>query len=351
MSYTRSYSTSIKVSGSVSVSYPASEYGGTTTVDYSDVVPINFDVTVATEPFDTSIENAGMRVDGLTASVTAMSAANCAAIAQSSERISDSIVKGFYDLIKNDITTKQTESNTLLQAKSALLLEHSKAVRDKHDRMLADVERERAKFGKVFKELDRELERRITELDRPAFTLSKKAREGVVVQPYLTMAAETADQLGSAGNRGAVEAAGLRSKVMTVLRNLSSSLHTNLMYRRMMSGALWSGGAEEREISYIPVAYCVSDNTEDERRVCRCYVSDSADKNRILASVNAYVSEKGALEPRAIPENELKLIEQAFSGMVQDSYTGLTDGGEYQERVYTEIYRLWKADRSELKQI
>lgn len=353
MSYTRSYSSTIDVTGSVRVSYPPSEHGGSMNVDYEKTIPVKINVTVATEPFDKSVSNAGIRVDGLTASIAAMNAANCAAIAECSNQISDSIVNGFYDLIQSDITTKKAENNTLIQTKSALLLEHSKAVQDKHDRMLSDVERERAKYGKVFNDLDNELERRIIEINKPAFRLSKKVREEVVVKPYLTTAAATADQLGSgSSNGGNLAVAGLRHKVSVVLQNLSDSLHKNLMYRHMMRNILWNKNIDkDKQQSYIPVAYCVSEDIEGARSVCQCYVSNNANKNTILASVNSYVSEKNHLESKAIPNEEMKLIDQAFSSMVQDSYSSTVDHNEYQERVYTEIFRLWKDGCSSLKQL
>lgn len=354
MSYTRSYSSSIKVTGSIDVSYPASEYGGSTTVHYEQNVPVRFDVTVATEPFDNSINAAGACVDGLTASVAAMNAANCAAIAQNSDRISDSLISGFYDLIQSDISTKKAENSTAVQTKSALLLEHSKAVQDKHDRMLTDVERERAKFGKVFNELDKELERRINEVNKPAFMLSRKVRDEVVIKPYLSSAAATADQLGAgSGSSGNVAVAGLRRKVSAVLQNLSDSLHNNLMYRHMMRDILWDKSIDkEQQLSYIPVAYCVFEDIESARSVYQCYVSDNPNKNAVLARVNSYIGEKcNAPEAKAIPDEEMKLIDQAFSSMVQDSYSGLADHNEYQDRVYTEICRLWKDGCPELKQV
>ncbi len=352
MSYVRNYSGTVHVSGSVSAYYPASENGGYHTVSYEQNVPVTFSVTVATEPFDQSVRNASLRVDGLTASVAAMNAANCAAIAESHEQISDSLTKGFYSLIQNDITTKKAENNTLIQTKAALLFEHSKAVKDKHDRMLSDVERERAKFGKVFRDLDNEMERRITEINRPAFTLGKKVREEVAVKPYLSSAAKTADLLGARGNNsGNIAAAGLRQKVSVVLHNLAESLNSNLKYRHMMRDILWNKSIEEdRQQSYIPVAYCVSEQISDGRYVCSCYTSDNARRDSILASVNSYVIQKNA-EARAVPNEELKLIDQAFSSMVQDSYTSSGERDEYRERVYTEICRLWKAGCPNLKQV
>lgn len=352
MSYTRSYSSSININGSINVSYPASEHGGSKTVFYEQNVPVNINVTVATEPFDSSIDTAGTCVDGLTASVAAMNAANCATIAQCSNQISDSLISGFYNLIQSDITTKKAESNSAVQTKSALLLEHSKAVQDKHNRMLTDVERERAKFGKVFNELDNELKRRITEVNRSAFTLSRQIKDEVIVKPYLSAAAVTADQLGAGNNSGSVAVAGLRQKVSVVLQNLSNSLHNNLMYRHMMRDILWDKSIEkEQQLSYIPVAYCVSEDIESTHSVYQCYVSDAPNKNAILACVNSYIGESNNHEAKAIPDEEMKLIDQAFSSMVQDSYSSLSDHNEYQERVYTEICKLWKDGCPELKQL
>lgn len=350
MSYTRSYSSSINVTGSVRVSYPPSEYGGSTTVSYEQNVPVRFEVTVATEPFDDSINTANAHVDGLTESVTAMSMANCAAIIQSSNQISDSLISGFYNLIQSDITTKKAENNTAIQTKSALLLEYSKAVQDKHERMWNDVNREHKKFDKVFNELDNELERRITEINNPAFKLGN-VRENVVVKPCLSTAPSAADQLCSR-SVASVAVARLRQKVLAVFQDLSDSLHNNLLYRHMLRDILWDKSLnKEQQLSYIPVAYCVSEDIESARSDCRCYVSDNQNKNSILNCVNSYIGERNNLEAKAISDEEMKLIEQAFSSMVQDSYSSLSDHNEYQERVYTEICRLWKDGCSGLKQL
>ena len=353
MSYTRSYSSSINVSGSVSVSYPASEHGGTKTVSYSQNVPVTFEVTVATEPFDQSISSASAHIDGLTASVAAMNAANCAAIKQCSDQISDSLIDGFYNLIQSDITTKKSETYTAVQTKSALLLEHSKAVQDKHNRMLSDVERERAKYGKLFNELDKELERRITEVNKPAFVLAHKVRDRIVNEPYLSSAAATADQLGvRSGRSGSVAAVGLRQKVSTVFHHLSDSLNNNLRYRYMMRNILWdkSSGSEE-QLYYLPVAYCVFDDIRSAQSVYQCYVSNDPNKNTILATVNSYVGENLKHDARNISDKDMKLIDQAFSNMVQDSSSALNEHSEFQDRVYTEICRLWKDNFPLLKQL
>lgn len=351
MSYTRTYSGSVTVTGDVTVNYPASQYGGSKTVPYSQTVPLNFNVTVETTPFDQSVDNAANQVNGLTAAVAAMNAANCAAITSNANRISDSIIDGFYGLIQNDISTKKTECSTQIQTKSALLLAHSEAVRDKHDRMLNDVERERAKFGMVFSELDNELERRVKELDKPAFKLSKKVRDEIVFKPFLTTAAVTSEQMSLGSNDTRLAIAGLRQKISTVLQNLLISLNNNLNYRQMMHNVLWRKEAEEEKLTFIPVAYCVSQDLQSANKQCNCFVSDNVMKQEILKSVYAYINENSVNQARAVHEDDMKLIQQAFSSMVQDEYTSFDGHDEYRERVYTEIFRLWKEDSGCFKQI
>ena len=351
MSYTRSYSGSVTVTGDVTVNYPASQYGGTKTVPYSQTVPLNFNVTVETTPFDQSIDSAANQVNGLTAAVAAMNTSNCAAITANANRISDSIIDGFYGLIQNDITTKKAEYSTQIQTKSALLLSHCEAVRDKHDRMLNDVERERAKFGMVFSELDKELERRVTELDKPAFKLSKKGRDEVVLKPFLTTAAMTSEQMGIGSDDTKIAIAGFRHKVSIVLQHLVNSLKNNLSYRQMMHDVLWKKDSEDEQMAYVPVAYCVSQGLQDTNKRCNCFVSDNANKQQILQSVFKYINETGVNSARELNEDDMKLIQQAFSTMVQDEYTSFNGHDEYRERVYTEMLRMWKENSGSIKQL
>ena len=100
MSYIQTFSSVLNVSGSVTVHYPPSEHGGTITEYYDQNVPVDMNVTVNTAPFDQSVQSASYHVDSLTASVAAMNAANCAAIAECSEQVSDGIISGFYNLIR-----------------------------------------------------------------------------------------------------------------------------------------------------------------------------------------------------------------------------------------------------------
>src|ERR1035441_6607904 len=103
MSYRRSYNTSISLSGSETVSYPASEHGGTTTAYWQHTEPISIDITVDTEPFDSSVQSCNGHVLALGAAVGVMNTAQCAAIQQGAAQVSASLQKGFFGTIKTEL--------------------------------------------------------------------------------------------------------------------------------------------------------------------------------------------------------------------------------------------------------
>jgi hypothetical protein len=107
MSYSRNYHETITVSGSKSrsVSYPKSDSGGTmtVTVNYTENVPVDIRINVDTNPFDQSVGSANRHINMLTSSVIATEAAHIAAKVQTSEAISNTIVDGFFGLIKSEI--------------------------------------------------------------------------------------------------------------------------------------------------------------------------------------------------------------------------------------------------------
>lgn len=352
MSYTRSYSSSVTVNGSKVVNYPPNDRGGSMRVPYSETVPVQINITVETTPFDNSVHKAGASVDGLTASVAAMSAANCAAIAKNSEKISQSLINGFYNLINSDITVKKSETNSLLQAKIALLQQLSKDTTDKHTRMSDDIERLRSHYGSIFRDLDQDLAKRIKDLDRPAFSLSEKIRGNILLKPYLSIGASTVSDIDSERHTGeSITIARIRHKVSEVISTMADSLSKNLLYRHMMKDTVWNESSDETELVYIPVAYMISDGINNSNRADSYYLSAKGQADRIVSSVKSYVHLKDSDGGNTISQEEFRLIDQAFSSMVEESFLDQDNTDGYNERVYSEMLRLWQNGKSDLKQL
>jgi len=352
MSYVRSYSGTVTVSGSRTVSYPASQYGGSVTVNYTETVPVSFDVTVDTSSFDGSVDNARKHVDGLTGAVAAMNAAQCLAAKENSQKISKSLIDGFYGLISSDISLKKSECNSELQSKIALLLELAKDVDNKHERMQGDLDRLHAHYGAIFKGLDEDLYKRIRELDKPVFLLDEKAREEVVLHPYRSFGASAEDGM-SGGNRtlGMIVSARLRNSISGVLSNIGRFLGKTVSYKKTMDDVLWNETPENEREEYVPAVYLVSQGLGQPQEEDRCYTVPFGETERMSASVREYIGNNKNTK-KDIGEEEMKLIDQAFFSLVEEQSRGAKlQNDEHGERVFAMMMQMWRRDKQNVGQL
>ena len=174
MSYTRHFSKTITVHYSGSVSYPASQSGGTKSYSGSTKETIHFNVTVDTDPFDESGEHQKDGVDLLTGSVAATEAAQVSSIRENSARIGQTIISGFFKTVKSDISQQITELRTRTDALLVQLNELAKRCNDKRRQMGVDYQRISSRYSKIFDDLNKELDNRIHSIDEPVFRLTRQ---------------------------------------------------------------------------------------------------------------------------------------------------------------------------------
>ena len=90
-------------------------------------VPINIKINVDTSPFERSVISANRQVDFLTGSVDATEAAHIAAKVKSAEDISNTLVKGFYGLVKSEINQQIIKIKPRVEALIIELMHHSQS--------------------------------------------------------------------------------------------------------------------------------------------------------------------------------------------------------------------------------
>ena len=178
MSYTRRYSESITVRGSktVSVSYPASQNGGSTTatVNYTEIVPVDVNINVDTVPFDSSVNDCNASVDLLTGSVVATEVAQIQSIDENSRKISKTLISGFFGYIRSELSQQTAELSSKIDSQLMHLRELAKACLSKKEQMRSDYLRISERYSKIFDDLNNELDNRVLELDKPAFNFREE---------------------------------------------------------------------------------------------------------------------------------------------------------------------------------
>lgn len=181
MSYTRHYNKHIVkaysgyVEDYISVSYGPSDSGGTKTVHvrlpYSGEVheDVQVNIKVDTDPFDRSVKTCANHVDALTGSVVATEAAQVASIQAKAKQIGDTVVDGFFNTVRFEISTQIVELKKRVEALLLDMNEKQKKLLALKNQMEKDYRRTAEHYNSVFGELNNELDHRVHSLDQPVF--------------------------------------------------------------------------------------------------------------------------------------------------------------------------------------
>lgn len=260
MSYSRKYHRTITVNGSESktVSYPKSDSGGsmTVTVHYTKHVPVDIDINVDTNPFDRSVHSANSQINLLTGSVVATEAAHIAAKVQSSKDISDSIIDGFFGLIKAEINQQLTELKPRVEALLIELMQHQQTCVQKKVQLEGDFARISERYGKIFLDLDKELRNRILLLNQSAVgvhaTLTTRVHRSFsdISSGISTIYNKEGSQLQSM-----LFASGLKSRALSLINNAKQYLFSERNLLEQLHQILITENITKVETRKIPVMY------------------------------------------------------------------------------------------------
>lgn len=172
MSYRRSYTGYVHYSGTVS--YPASQNGGS--VSYSGSEPVYITIDVDTNAFDASVGHCNNAVNALTGAVVATEAAQVESKRQASKQIAFTIVKGFFDYVGADLSQKIKELSSKCESLFIALMGHKDNCLSKSKQMQDDYNRISKRYSKIFEDLDKETVSRIEVLDKPTFQFAESAQ-------------------------------------------------------------------------------------------------------------------------------------------------------------------------------
>lgn len=253
MSYTRRQTATIAVDYSGSVSYPASQNGGTVRYSGTAYETVDINVYVDTVPFDGSVNDCRRTVDVLTGAVVATNAAQCKSIYENSRQVGKTIVDGFFKTIQSDLTQQIAQLKAGIEAQLVHMQELGKRCTALQGQMANDYMRICKRYIKIFDELDTELQNRIYALDEPAFRLRATAGE-------LEPGTGTTGTVAIAGVGGAesarlasqMEAGAVKRHALDSIRKAHALLKRQRDDQQLLASALMPG---EAGTIYEPVVF------------------------------------------------------------------------------------------------
>ncbi|MDR2245762.1 MAG: hypothetical protein LBE17_03650 [Treponema sp.] len=216
----------------------------------------NLRFTVDTTPMARTVDSVKGHVNGVSAAVVTMEAAVIASERAASRTICENVDKGFYTLVKSQISQKAVAAYTEMTTKEMTLVQLTKALDNVKRQMEADYQMIARRYTKLFASLNKALEIRVQELDRPAmklaeikksFLFDKLKNNGatmICAANDIVSVAETA--LGGK----------LKQKTKTTLQTLSTQVSQDDSYTKKVSAILLRDeGAGHDAFEFLPAIF------------------------------------------------------------------------------------------------
>jgi hypothetical protein len=344
MSYSQRFRDSITVRGSRSVSYPKSEHGGNMTVSYTETVPLDITVHVETAPFDASVFQCNNSIDVLTGSVVAMNTAQCVAIKETTEKVSTSLVDGFFAAINTELSQQLQALDSAIKASLGLIAEQGKAVTAQRGTMEADYQRISSRYVMLFRDLDSECYKRIYALDKQSFHLAQDIQKKLLLETNVNV---TAQNLLATQEEAASKLMLLVSRMnrltQDVLVTLANYVRQEITMTGLIDSCMLDEEFAEKQDAYIPVIYSESDNLESGARDKNCHIPvyiQGSQKNAVSEALGEFCGNSSKSTWKHVNEAEKAALEKELKSIAESSFAAA--GTEKDVRVYTTLMELWQ---------
>ncbi|MDR0710109.1 MAG: hypothetical protein LBF77_08595 [Spirochaetaceae bacterium] len=312
---------------------------------------------VDTSPMARTVDSVRGHVNGVAIAVTAMEAAVIAAEQDASRTICENVDNGFYILVKSQISQKAVAAYSEMNSKAGILTQLLKALDNIRNQMQADFNMICRRYNKLFQSLNKSLETRIKELDRPAMRLAEIKSSLVFDRlkndsSMLVNAAEETISVGQFAIGGR-----LKQKTRDTMRTLYDSTVESRSYNEKLESILMkqeagpagsSRGSQEKQASssdyfFLPV---VVSSTESLLR-----------SGEVIDTV--YTAQAGVLQNPAPIVTEVKQVQDRLNWtalqdgdkeQVKKEFISLCESGSSDERLNREMIRLFDESSWEVLQ-
>lgn len=231
---------------------------------------------VDTNPMAETVGKVSNHVDGTTTAVVAMKAAVVAAETEGANHVCKQVNRGFYTLIRSQISQKLAKLKSDVDSHLLRLNQQRKQLIAIRQRMERDYNMISSRYIKTFTTINRNLEQRVAELDRPILNLAQNEADKVTNRASRLTADIPVGQLESVKTSQMIAASNLKFRALKSIESIdrfiadSNELEdktSQILLRRRM------GEGTESASWTIPVAIMESNYDASDMSQTRMFVS------------------------------------------------------------------------------
>jgi hypothetical protein len=216
-----------------------------------------FNYTVDTTPMADELSSVSRNVNGTTAAVGVMQTAVIIAETKASDLICSNVNKGFYSLIRSQISQKMAKLQSDVDSHLMQLVQQKKALLSIKDRMNRDYNMISSRYTKLFNGLNSMLRSRIFELDKPVIEFACKEIDKISNRTRSLTATIPVSQTESISMSQKLVVSNVKQKSLGVISAMRNFVYDMAVQKKLTDNILindsrYLGTAR----SYIPVAVC-----------------------------------------------------------------------------------------------
>ena len=269
-----------------------------------------FNYTVDTKPMAEEIRSVSHHVNATTGAVVAMQTAVIFAEEKAADHVCNNVNKGFYSLIRSQISQKMAKLQSDVDAHLMQLVQQKNALSSIKNRMQRDYNMIAGRYGKLFNGLNANLKQRVFELDKPTIDFAIKEVDNVSNRTKYLTATIPITQLESISLSQKIVASNIKHKGLNVINSMRSFLFEMNTQKKLTDQILINDNRyTESAIMYIPVAICECNRDKTDSKNIEIIISEVELDNFSKSAIqNTVYSEINQVEwsQKSIPNSEIK---------------------------------------------
>lgn len=265
----------------------------------------HFSYTVDTKPMADEMSSVSNSVTATTVAVVAMQAAVIRAEEKAAELVCDNVNRGFYTLIRSQISQKMAKLQSEVDSHFMQLVHQKTALLNIKKRMEKDYNMIAGRYIKTFNSLNANLKQRVFELDKPTIEIAVKEADKFNNRSKYLAGNVPITQIESLSLSQNIVASNIKSKGAKVIYSMQHFLgdmaeQKNLTDQILINDNRYTSDAKV----YIPIAICESNESGIDSSIEVITSNEELDSYSKTAIKNIAFAELNKLEWSSNSKNQ-----------------------------------------------
>jgi hypothetical protein len=302
----------------------------------------NFSFTIDTQEMANGLYSVAPHIDGTTGAVVSMQTAVIIAEKSAAENICANVNRGFFSLIRSQISQKIATCRSQVEARLLELRDEAQKLLAVKITMQRDFQVIAARYTKLFRSLDAALLSRLHELDIRLLDLIQKDIVRLEGRTRAAQAAVPMHQIDSVASNQKIAAASMRAKTSLVIGVMSQFIQESIQQDRLTESILSSGSGYVDVTVLLPVCLVEYDSLQAGRRQWQYHAPTPA-RPDIAQQINGAI-ERGVSS--SLPSIEWRQQEGVDIDTIDRCFRQLMDQTKLNEKVRAQIGRMFAASKA-----